>query len=221
MRVLALETSSRIGGVAIIDDGGASAEISADVPGAHLEWLVGAIGAVLERANLAPHEVEGLAVSLGPGSFIGLRVGVATAAAWAHVAGRPLVGVSTLEAVAAGAGASGLVLAVVDARRGEVAAALFRCNGIPERLTGDLVAPPQALAGRLPALSETLVVAGEAAASYAEDLLGPLAPWATLAPRSRWTPRAAAVGMIGRQRLVRGERDDPAALVPVYTRRAV
>ncbi len=221
MRVLALETSSRLGGVAVLGDGAVPVELSAEVPGAHLEWLLGAIDEALERARLLPADIEGLAVSLGPGSFIGLRVGVATAAAWAHIARRPIVGVSTLEVVAAGSGASGLVLAALDARRGEVVAALFRCDGVPERLCGDLLSSPRALVGRLPDLAEPLVVTGDALERHAEELLGPLAPLATPAPRSLWAPRAVEVGRIGRLRLARGERDDPAALVPVYARRAL
>lgn len=227
MRVLAIEVSSPRGSVAVVGPEGTVSERSADVPGAHLEWLLGAVAAALGDARMGLQDVDALCVTLGPGGFVGLRIGVATAAAWAHAAGRPLVGVPTLDVVAAGAigdggpGSTGLVLSASDARRGEVAAALYRRVPAPEglvRLTPDLLAAPSAVRGLLPTIDEPVVVAGDGLREHAPAILEALHPWASQAPRDRWSPRAAILGAIGRARLLRGERHDPMRLAPIYAR---
>ena len=232
MRVLAIETSTAWGSVAITDAGGVVAERSADVPGQHLEWLVSAIDAMLTEARLDRTSVDGLAVSIGPGRFNGLRIGLATASAWAATAGRPLAGVSTLDTIAAGTSvepagvepagakpaAGALVLAVLDVRRGEVAAALYRRVEGLARLTANVVAPPDRLRDALPPITEPLIVAGDGLERHQAAVLEALAPWAAPAAPEQWRPRASVVGMLGRSRLVRGDHDDPLTLVPVYAR---
>ncbi len=227
MRVLAIEVSTPRGSVAIVGPEGTISERSADVPGAHLEWLLGAVAAVLGDAHMGPQDVDALSVSLGPGGFVGLRIGAATAAAWAHAAGRPLVGVPTLDVIAAGAighggpSSAGLVLSVTDARRGEVAAALYRCGAVPAdlvRLTPDLLVAPGAIRGLLPPIDEPLVVAGDGLKLHAPAILEALQPWAFQVPAERWWPRASVLGTVGRTRLLRGERHDPMRLAPIYAR---
>ncbi len=230
MRVLAVETATAQGSVAVVGPHGVLAERSARVAGEHLEWLMSAIAEVLSDARLPVDEIDGLAVSIGPGGFMGLRVGLMTASTWAAATGRPLVGISTLEVIAAGVAdqagpsptAAGLVLAAIDARRGEVAAALFRCGPprdlAPARLTPDVLTPPSAIGDRLPVITEPLVVAGDALERHHAAITGALAPWATPAPHDRWSPRASVGGVLGRIRLLRGDRDDPLHLVPHYAR---
>lgn len=223
MRVLAADTATEWGSVAVVGPGGTLAERSAHVPGGHLEWLIPAIDDLLAGSRLTRDDIEGFAVSLGPGGFTGLRIGVATAAAWAHAAGRPLVGISTLEAIAAGVGETGVILAAVDARRGEVAAALFACGSGSaeiERLTDDLLVAPETIRERLGG-GGRIIVAGDALVRHASALLAALGPDAAAAPRDRWWPRAAVTGRLGRARLLRGERDDPIGLIPRYAQRPV
>lgn len=223
MRVLAVETATAWGSVAVTGPGGTLIERSAHVPGRHLEWLIPAIADLLAAAHLTRADIEGLAVSIGPGGFTGLRIGVATAAAWAHALGRPLAGVSTLEAIAAGVEESGFVLAALDARRGEVAAALFTRDGGAagiERLTDDLLVAPEAIRDRL-GRGGRVIVAGDALERHAAALLGALGPAAVAAPRDQWWPRAAVTGRLGRARLLRGDHDDPIGLIPRYAHRAV
>lgn len=218
MRVLAIDTATAWGSVALIDERGVASERSAYVPGGHLEWLIPAIEAMLADARIDRAAIEGLVVPTGPGGFSGLRIGIATAAAWAHSVGRPLAGVSTLEVIAAGVEASGLVVAALDARRGEITGALFRRGERTERLTDDLLMLPAAARDRLPPMREPVFVAGDALQRYAEVLLGALSPWGTAAPQAQWWPRAAVGGALGRARLLQGGRDDPLRLVPTYVR---
>ncbi|MDR7556029.1 MAG: tRNA (adenosine(37)-N6)-threonylcarbamoyltransferase complex dimerization subunit type 1 TsaB [Armatimonadota bacterium] len=225
MRVLAIETSTGQGSVALLDEHGLVAETLAPAPGAHLEWLAGAIVHLLRAHDVPPAAVDGLAVSTGPGSFTGVRVGVVTAIAWAEARGVPVIGVPTLEAIAAGVAAEALparlVLAAVDVRRGEVAAALFALDGGIRRLSPDLVVPPAALPAVLPARDGPVALAGDALERYRDVLLAAIGPGATVAARSLWWPRARVVGQVGRARLLAGVRVDPARVQPVYPRRAV
>ncbi len=227
MRVLAIEVSTRRGSVAVVGPEGLVCERSADVPGAHLEWLVDAIAALLRDAGMRARDVDALAVSLGPGGFVGLRIGAATASAWAHATGRAFVGVPTLDVIAAGV-ASGaehgcpcLVLSVADARRGEVVAALFR-RGKPSgdlvRLTPDLLSRPGALGALLPRIDERVVASGEGLRMHAGTILESLGPLASPAPEERWWPRASVLGAVGLARLQGGIRHDPMAVSLIYAR---
>lgn len=228
MRVLAIETATAHASVAVVGPQGILAERSASATGGHLEWLMGAISSVLADADLAAGDIDGLVASMGPGSFMGLRVGLITASTWAKTTGRPVIGVSTLEVIAAGArdpveSGTALVLAAIDARRGEVAAALFRCGppaaaAFPERLTPDVLIAPSEIRARLPALTEPVIVAGDAQERYQAALMDALGPQAAVAARERWWPRASVGGTLGRVRLLRGDRDDPLRLVPRYAR---
>jgi tRNA threonylcarbamoyladenosine biosynthesis protein TsaB len=119
-------------------------------------------------------KVEGLAVGVGPGSFTGLRVGIATAKALALSRGLPLRGVGTLDALALGIGelaASRQRLAVLDARRGEVAAALYGVDG--EREWGPTLSSPGQLAERAAGLEETALCGGSGAVRFRQQLTSP------------------------------------------------
>jgi len=217
MRILAIETATAVGSVALLDRGDVVGEVVEAVPQRHLEWLAPAIDGALRAAGWTPQAVQAVAVSRGPGTFTGLRIGVATAAAWARAAGIPLVATSTLETVAAGLEVEGLVCPVLDVRRGEVAGALFECNGAPRRVLDDLVAPVEALLARLPK-DRPVVFGGDALVRYAEALRAH--PTARLAPAHRWNPRAATTGRLAWARLARGDHDDPYRIAPIYARAA-
>lgn len=221
MLVLGIETATARGSVAIVGPDGTIGARAAQVPGGHLEWLLPAIDDLLTALDLARDAVEGLAVSIGPGGFTGLRIGLMTATAWAAGLGRPVAGVSTLEAIAAGAEHRGHVLPALDARRGQVTAALFRVEaGRAQRLTPDLLARPADLPARLPP-AEGLVLAGDALEHHADALLAGFAPDAAVAAFERWWPRAEVVAALGRARLMAGEADDLLRLTPRYARAPV
>jgi tRNA threonylcarbamoyl adenosine modification protein YeaZ len=238
MRVLAIESATPLASCAVVDASGVLAEATLRAPMRHLEWLAPAIAGMLRDLGLAPSDVDGVAVSRGPGGFTGLRIGIATAAAWARARRSPIVGVDTLEALALTAG-PGLVLAALDAHRGEVAAALYRvpAAGAPRCLLAPLVAAPDAVTAELSAVlggarepagrggagtpcgAETSVlVVGDALARHERALLAGLAG-RCVAGGPHVHPSGAAVGLLGRLRLLAGARDDPDTLLPVYGRR--
>jgi tRNA threonylcarbamoyladenosine biosynthesis protein TsaB len=157
--------------------------------------------------------VEAFAVSIGPGSFTGLRIGLATLKGLAFGSSRRSVAVPTLEALAQPARGAGPVVALLDARRGELYAAGFDgAAAVPEG-----VYTPEALARLLPPRC-TLV--GEGAQLFGTALRALRGPGVALAPGSLALPRARHVGALAARVLAAGGGGDAAELAPRYLRRA-
>lgn len=196
------------------------AEVEAAAGRSGAESLLPGVDAVLREASVSLDDVEAFAVSIGPGSFTGLRVGVATVKGLCFGTGRLVAAVPTLAALSAGVEADDVpVVALLDAQRGEVYAALFRAggpDGLPQEGEPDLgVYTPDDLAVRLPErchlVGEGLGVCGERlrALGGAGVVVGE--------PRAA---RAADVGRLGRRMLAGGAGMAAADLVPRYVRRA-
>jgi tRNA threonylcarbamoyladenosine biosynthesis protein TsaB len=180
--VLGLDTATTATVVGVLDGAGSVTEVRDDPePGArpgHANRLLGAAEAALTQAGVAWEEVERIAVGVGPGSFTGLRIGIATARALAQARGLPLVGVSSLEALALGAGEEEpLVLAVLDARRGEAFAAAYGPTlkqGSDPWLRVGLSAPaalsPEALAEQVGSLEGSPLAVGDGAIRFRSPL---------------------------------------------------
>ena len=173
-------------------------------------------------------DVDEIVVGLGPGSFTGVRIGVATAKGVAQGLGVALYGVGSLDSIAwhvwrdRAPQAGALIGVVGDAMRGEVYPALFRVAPWgPQRLGDDTVMKPEALA-RLWAreLDEPLILAGNALAKYADILAAALGERAELAPESTWAPDGASLLEAFEDARARGEQGagDPGAVLPIYTR---
>jgi len=174
---------------------------------------------VLRRAGAAPDDVEAFAVSVGPGSFTGLRVGIATVKGLAFGSGRPVAAVSSLRALARRAPAEASVAAaLLDARRGEVYGAAYALPApLPRELVAEGVYRPEELGAKLSA-EPGLALVGEGALLHAEALRAAL-PEARLVPDAS-APRARDVGVLGARHLARGEGIAAEELVPRYLRRA-
>lgn len=124
MNILAIDTSSSVGSAAVIAHGEVLAESSARVRATHSEEILAMVSEVLARGGLRPVDIQLVAVGIGPGSFTGVRIGMATAKGLHIALDVPLVGVTSLNAMAASAwGAEGYVLTALDARRDELYAA--------------------------------------------------------------------------------------------------
>jgi tRNA threonylcarbamoyladenosine biosynthesis protein TsaB len=210
MRVLALETSTLAGGVALVDGDRLVAEYLLDVSVMHSERLLSAVDRVLSDARWSPPDLEGLAVSIGPGSFTGLRVGVSTAKGLALALSLPIAAVPTLDAMAAALPWAALpVCPVLVARRDEVYASLYRHDGEGLRREWDYVAlPPGELAARL---REPTLLIGDGAERIDS-------PHARRVPPPQRVPSPACVAVLGRERLRLGDRVDAATLLPLYLR---
>ena len=195
--------------------------------------LTAEIERVLASADIMPRDLAAVVCGRGPGSFTGVRIGVATAKGIAHALGVPLVGVGTLDAVARRANTEGLLGVVGDAMRGEVYPALFRVHaGIVARLTIDRVAGPREVAAEWAALDEPVALAGNALGKHAGVFRDALGDRGRVLAERVWVPDGAS--LIEAAWAARGEMTlsrmadldpeaarraaDPALLLPVYTR---
>jgi len=229
--VLGIETSGTTGGAAVIAGGRLAASLAFSSPTLYSQRLLPGIEWLLGRAGIAIGDINGVAVSRGPGSFTGLRIGMSVAKAVAFANSAPVVGVSTLEALALRAAglATGLpVCAVLDARQGEVYAGLFRAADGPVAQPGECIPMPNLerlqpdYAGKLEGIAGWItgptVFLGEGALRYRTELASAFGPNFLLAPAIRLLPSAEEVAAIGLARLARGEQDDPVMLEPDYLR---
>lgn len=177
----------------------------------HVTSLPGLVERVLARAGLAVGDVEGLAISIGPGSFTGLRIGLGLAKGLAFAGGVPLAAVSTLEAHTVSPGTA--PDAALDARKHEVYAAVFDVekDGTLRRRGPDMALAPDALAAELP---PGTVLVGDAASAYPETFGRGL----IVRPFETHHPRGGTVACLGARRLAAGEAVDVGAVEPVYVR---
>lgn len=214
--LLAIETATRVLSVALLEGEALRAELSTADPRAHAERLLPAIDALLAQAGVGLEAVSAFAVSIGPGSFTGLRIGLATVKGLAFDTGRPVAAVPTLAALAAGAGRPGPTAALLDARRGEVYAGLW--DPVRETLLHEGVHAPAELAALLP--PDCVVLAGEDAGPTATEVLARLGAAARLVEGPAAVARAWNVGRLGARLLARGAALPAEELVPRYLRRA-
>jgi tRNA threonylcarbamoyladenosine biosynthesis protein TsaB len=220
VNVLGIETATAVCGAAVAADGRIVREVQIDRPYVHAESLFGIIDQVLSPPGPGRNRLDGVAVSIGPGSFTGLRIGLSAAKGLVFGMRIPLVAVSTLEALAHHAAEilqvspNERILAAIDARRDEVYCQLFRWEDrrlVPE---GD----PRAEA--VEALREelkdrNLLVTGDGASKVTGEDLPALSRWRrATGVASRCS--AGSVALLGAQRLSAGSVDDPATLEPRY-----
>jgi len=216
MNLLAIETSGAVGSVAACRDDAVLFEARFRKGMEHGKELVPMLKAACERAGWNPRrDVELVAVSHGPGSYTGLRVGVTCAKTLAYAAGCKVVPVPSPDVLAENAHAHAQqVCPVVDARRGQVYAAVYRRadEGL-RRETDFLVISPADLVRRL---DDGAFLIGNGISAYAEAFAEKRV---VLAPEELWQARASAVARLGLRAFLAGRVADPARLEPLYLRR--
>ncbi len=219
MLILALDTTTSAGSCALVRDGRLVSEAPSDRSTPQAARLPGELAALVDQTGVALQDIDAFAVGTGPGSFTGLRVGIATMQGLSVATGRPLFGVSALDALAriADGGSertrSARIATWVDAWRGDVYAALYEDGRAVEPPT---VAPPEVLLGRL-AGRPTLFTGDGAVAHEAviRTVLGNEAHFADpVAPLL-----AGAMGEIAANAFQAGQRPAPDAIRPLYVRR--
>ena len=216
MRILALETTEMVGSVAALCDGNLLAELELDRQQRTAQSLAPGLRTLLEKVGWRPDHVELVAVTIGPGSFTGLRIGVTTAKTFAYAVGAEVLGVDTLATIAAGAPEQIQALcAVVDAQRGEVVAGSFR-RGQDGWLATDGEARLVAADAWLDGLAAGTIVSGPVLRKLADRLPENV----RLLEEQYWAPKAAAVARLAEKHHAAGRRDDLWTLVPRYSRRS-
>jgi len=205
------------------NDGRVLAEVFEHSGTGHAARLPELMATALAQAKIELAGVDALAVSIGPGSFTGLRVGLSFAKGVAFASGVRLVGVGTLEALATAAPPRfSLVAVVTDARRGETYSAVFRRTaGGVERLVADAaLTPPEAaqrIVGELGGAS-SFVLVGDGAERYGDAFARLRDRAVEIIPFREIHPRGSIVASLGERRLRRGDSDRPEQLVPLYVR---
>jgi len=215
LRLLAIETSGQVGSVALAEDYGVVRERSFTEGLRHGRDLMPSIRDLFDEAGWAQQEFDLVAVSIGPGSFTGLRVGVTCAKTLAFALDKPIVAVPSLDVLAENAPPDvEVVCPVLDARRDFVYAAVYRKGGSRRVPEADLmVNRPEKVCEIIP---EKALVFGDGAERYRQvfERRNVIFGGAELA-----IPRAAVVAKLGRMLFERGERADAMTLVPLYMRR--
>ncbi len=207
MRVLAVETATSWQSVAILDDQRIVARRDQEAGGAHSKLLLPTIDELFSESRLSLNQLDGLVVSIGPGSFTGLRVGLATMLGFRTITGLPLAVVPTLEGMAWNLrGASTPLCPVLTSRRGEIYWAVFRwvTDELVERMVPEQVGPPAILSGVLTVPTVLLGNGWEAEESAIKAGLSKSVKL-TAAPAHAMKPSAVSIGLAGMQRLRRGE----------------
>ncbi len=216
MRILAIETSTDRLGVAVVDEAQvlASFELLAERP--HAAELPQAVERVLSAAGATLADLDGFAIDIGPGSFTGLRIGLAFVKALAFCHRKPVIGVPSLDVLAAQLPfVPQSVCPIIDAKRRQVYTARYRLDGDqPMKQSEYELLTIEHLLQSLP--QEPVVFSGSGVPLYAAQLRDSLGDRAQFSPAALWWPQAGMLGMLGLRRMISGKRDNPDQLIPLY-----
>ena len=219
MLILAFETSAKAGSVALMDENRLLGESYQNTGLTHSQTLLTMAEDLLKNCGYGPKDVTAVAVAAGPGSFTGVRIGVAAAKGFAWGGELPCYGVSTLEAMARQLGIwQGYVCPVMDARRSQVYHALFRAEkGNLTQIADDSAIALTELAEELKKLEEPIFLVGDGSLLCYNTLLESV-PNLVCPQEHRMHQRAAGVALAAKEMIARGEQGDAAALAPNYLR---
>ena len=219
MLLLAFETSAKAASVALFDGEKLLGESYQNTGLTHSQTLMVMAQDLLCQCGHTPQEVEAVAVAEGPGSFTGVRIGVAAAKGFAWGSNIPCYGVSTLEAMALGLGSyQGYICPVMDARRSQVYNALFYVNqGAISRVTEDRAIALADLKTELQALNEPIFLVGDGS-TLCYTTLSTEVTNLVLPPEHKMHQRAVGVGLAALRKIAAGDTGDGNALTPNYLR---
>jgi tRNA threonylcarbamoyladenosine biosynthesis protein TsaB len=224
--ILAADTSTAINSVALCRDHALLGEVVLDGRRRHSERLLPAVDWLLGETSVELADIELLAISIGPGSFTGLRIGAATWKGLAYANELPLVGVPTLDAMArlAPTPPEGYQVILLDARMKEVFAAVYTYSGGQrQKVVSDRVCPLSALFDAAEALpdfhTKPLSLLGDGVVLY-QQAITERWPGAVLASPSQGLPRASAVAIEALERYAAGAESDAGRVNPVYLRKS-
>ncbi|MBI4838219.1 MAG: tRNA (adenosine(37)-N6)-threonylcarbamoyltransferase complex dimerization subunit type 1 TsaB [Nitrospirae bacterium] len=219
MKILALETATMAGSAAIVQDEELIGEIRVNISTAHAERLMPSIEYLLKASRISIKDIDAFAVSIGPGSFTGLRIGLSTAKGFSYSTGKPIISVPTLDAFARTLPfCPHFICPMLDARKNEVYAGLYKWEiGICTKIVPETAINP---ADFLRQIKGPAVFIGEGARIYKKLIKDALGDAALFAPVSKMIPSASAVGEIALEKLKNGLIADPVSLTPFYLRKS-
>jgi tRNA threonylcarbamoyladenosine biosynthesis protein TsaB len=218
-KLLAVDTATQSCGVGIIADGCMQIELVLNRGGTHTKQILSAIDSALSLSESSMEQIDAFAVTRGPGSFTGLRIGISTIKGLAFAAGKPIIGISSLDVLAHQAGGdTELVCSMIDARRNEIYWCIYRRESdglIP--LFVEQVGPIEKLARQI---DNSCVFVGNAVPQYAErlpSLVKQAIHWAADVDN---TIRPAVLACLAWRRFEEGDMDDMECFAPVYVRKS-
>lgn len=216
MKLLTIDTSTNTCSVALTCEGRLVGEYLLEMQRTLSERLLAGVELLLTGAGLTVQDMDGFGVALGPGSFTGLRIGIATVKGLAMAAGKPVAGFSSLAMLAMNLPwADAPVCPMFDARKKEIYTGLYRTRELPEPIISDRVLSPETF---LAQLDGPVIFVGDGAVRYRESIESLLGPRARFAPASVTQPRAAAGALLAEAEFARGSSVTAAALAPLYIR---
>lgn len=208
-----------VGSIGLLDDQELIAEYTVNSSVTHAERLMIQIDLLLRGVGLKIEEMDGIAIALGPGSFTGLRIGVTTAKALAYSLKIPIVGIPTLDALAQSLPLTDrLICPILDARKREVYSALYRVKDHQiQRVSAYEVGPIEQILGQI---VEPVLLLGNGLLIYRKQIEQILGDIASFADPIHSSPRGGFIALLGLQRLVKNDQDNPFSLVPLYVRKS-
>ena len=219
MKILAFETSAKAASVALLDGGKLLAESYQNTGLTHSQTIMVMAQDLLKSCGLSARDVEAVAVAAGPGSFTGVRIGVAAAKGFAWGAELPCYGVSTLEAMARTMGVwQGYIVPAMDARRSQVYTAVFHADkGVITRVEEDMAISLAELGEKIKNYEENVFLVGDGALLCYNTLLEEV-PQLVLPPEHRMHQRASGVALAAQAMADAGIPGNGAELTPNYLR---
>ena len=219
MKILAIDTSAKAASVAVTEDGEIKGEFFINTMLTHSETLMPMTDAVLRSVHLELADIDYFAVNTGPGSFTGLRIGIAAIKGMAYALGKPCAAVSTLEAMAYNLSEPGTVVCcVMDARCNQVYNALFDVSGnIPVRLCDDRALTIDELSKELETIGKKVVLVGDGAKLCFSKMQGIACDLHIAAENVRYQ-RASSTAFAAEKLIREGKTTDPDKLMPQYLR---
>jgi tRNA threonylcarbamoyladenosine biosynthesis protein TsaB len=219
MRILAVDTATTSCSVAIVDQTSLLLEFTLDREETHSKHLMDMIKEALRMSGLNFYDLDGFAVTRGPGSFTGLRIGISTIKGLAAASEKPIVGVSSLEALALQVSYSrDLICPILDARKGEVYFSRYRfISGHLKKQIKEHVATPDKAVDDL---NESCLFVGNGALLYKEMILESMGEFASFAPTTQNTIRASTIAYLSMAKFENNDTDDIEKILPYYIRKS-
>lgn len=220
MKILGLDTSTMMASCAVIDGNRILGEYSIDQDMGHAENLVPMIKEIMENISLKMEDIDLYAVALGPGSFTGLRIGVATMKAFAHLFDKPIIGINTMEALAYNLPYENTIVPMIDARRNRVYTGIYshNKNGLVEEMQVDAVDIDDLI--EILRDKKDIIVNGNGGLLYREKLEEDLKGNIRFAKLGQNSPRGVSVAELALEKFNKGIVDDVFTIAPDYLRKS-
>lgn len=222
MKILALDTSSIVATAAVMDGEKLMGEYILNHKKTHSQKLMPMLQEILESCELSPKEIDVFAVTLGPGSFTGLRIGLATIKAMAQALDRPVVGVSTLESLAFNlVYCKGLICPIIDAQRDLVYTGTYQWQQMQlSKVMEEKVISINELIAALKDRKEEVLFVGDALEKFRDLIQEEMKELAVFPPAIVRMPRASSVGELARRKAEMGEMAKASEILPIYMRKS-